>query len=52
LGLMPLDNGSNENDITLGDPSAPDDKWRLHGPIQNIMFLRTPAFLKIFGKML
>ena len=52
LGLMPLDNGSNENDITLGDPSAPDDKWRLHGPIHNIVFLRTPAFLKKFGKML
>ncbi len=31
LGLMPLDNGSNENDITLDDPSAPDDKRCLHG---------------------
>jgi hypothetical protein len=31
LGLMPLDNGSNENDVTLDYPSAPDDKRRLHG---------------------
>jgi len=31
LGLMPLDNGSNENDVTLDDPSAPDDKRCLHG---------------------
>lgn len=44
LGSMLLDNGSDENDISLSDPSAPDDKRRLHGPLYSIVILKTPAF--------
>lgn len=38
-----FNNGTDEEDITLRDPSAPDDKWRLHGPLYSITILKTPA---------
>jgi hypothetical protein len=31
LGLMRFDNGADENEITLDDPSTPDEKRRIHG---------------------
>lgn len=39
-----LNNGTDGKDIILSDPSASDDKWRLHGPLYSIVILKTPAF--------
>jgi hypothetical protein len=38
-----FNNGTDEEDVTLRDPSAPDDKRRLHGPLYSITILKTPA---------
>jgi hypothetical protein len=33
LNSMLLDNGADEGNITIGNPSAPDDKCCIHGPL-------------------
>jgi hypothetical protein len=43
LRSMPLDNGADEDDVTLCDPSTPDDKCCIHGSLYSITVLRTPA---------
>jgi hypothetical protein len=44
--LVPIffDNGADEDNIIIGDYSAPDDKWYLHGPLYSILLEKTPAF--------
>jgi hypothetical protein len=49
LNLMLFNNGADEGNITVSDPSAPDYKLCIHGPLYNIVFLETSAFFqKIF----